>query len=81
MRHVFLDFLGESKESPRRTRNGIYEAYDLNVGRRKIKLVLLDVRYAKNAKAGDMVITYDFLKKYQVGGRAMELAGRNNKNK
>ena len=56
MRHAFLDFLGESKESPRRTRNGIYEAYDLNLGRRKIRLVLLDVRYAKDAKIGDMVI-------------------------
>lgn len=59
MRHVFLDFLGESKESPRRVRNGIYEAYDLNLGRRKIRLVLLDVRYAKDAKSGDMVIDFD----------------------
>jgi alkaline phosphatase D len=56
MRNVFLDFLGETQDSPRRKRRGIYEGYDLNVGRRKIRLVLLDVRFAKDTKSGDMVL-------------------------
>jgi alkaline phosphatase D len=40
-----LDFLQEPKNSPRRQQEGIYAAYDYKVGRKKIKVILLDVRY------------------------------------
>lgn len=55
MKEVFLDFLDEKKGSPRRSRNGIYESYDINIGRRKIGLILLDTRYNKDIEQEDMV--------------------------
>uniref|UniRef100_A0A7S3ZDN7 PhoD-like phosphatase metallophosphatase domain-containing protein n=1 Tax=Lotharella globosa TaxID=91324 RepID=A0A7S3ZDN7_9EUKA len=39
----FLDFLGEAQDSPRRSREGVYETHTLEKGR--IRLILLDVRY------------------------------------
>ena len=48
MRKLFLDFLDEAKDSPRRTRpTGINEAYYLDPAK-KIKLILLDNRYSKD---------------------------------
>jgi alkaline phosphatase D len=40
-----LDFLQEPRNSPRRQQEGMYAAYDYEVGRKKIKVILLDVRY------------------------------------
>jgi hypothetical protein len=59
MRDVFLDFVDEPKESPRRTREGIYESYEIisgnifeikleSKGNLRIKLVLLDVRFNRD---------------------------------
>lgn len=49
IRQMWLDFIGESKESIRRTREtGMYESYTLAGG--KIKLILLDVRYNREPK-------------------------------
>jgi hypothetical protein len=47
MRDSYLDFLGESKQSKRRSREGIYESYYL--GKKNFaKLVLLDIRYSRD---------------------------------
>jgi alkaline phosphatase D len=56
MKEVFLDFLDEKKDSTRRNRNGIYENYEINIGRRRLGLVLLDVRYNKDVENEDMVL-------------------------
>ncbi|MBC6606748.1 alkaline phosphatase family protein [Hymenobacter sp. BT188] len=40
-----LDFLQEPASSPRRQQEGIYTAYTYTVGRKKIKVILLDDRY------------------------------------
>ncbi|MBC6696510.1 alkaline phosphatase D family protein [Hymenobacter puniceus] len=40
-----LDFLQEPANSPRRQQEGIYAAYDYRVGRKKVKVLLLDDRY------------------------------------
>ncbi|MRG44200.1 alkaline phosphatase family protein [Chitinophaga sp. SYP-B3965] len=42
---IALDFLGEKKNSPRRKQEGIYTSYNYKVGRKTIKVILLDVRY------------------------------------
>lgn len=47
---AFLDFLGEPRDSPRRTRKGVYESYTFRgLGRRSdrsVRIVLLDTRWA-----------------------------------
>ncbi|GAB2453399.1 hypothetical protein GCM10011375_00320 [Hymenobacter qilianensis] len=40
-----LDFLQEPASSPRRQQEGIYAAYNYNVGRKRVKVILLDDRY------------------------------------
>ncbi|GEO06492.1 hypothetical protein AAE02nite_41560 [Adhaeribacter aerolatus] len=40
-----LDFFGEPANSPRRKQEGIYAAYDYKVGKKTVKVILLDVRY------------------------------------
>lgn len=40
-----LDFFNEPAESSRRKQQGIYTSYSYNVGKKKIKVILLDVRY------------------------------------
>lgn len=40
-----LDFLGEPANTVRRSQEGIYTSYDFKAGKRKIKVILLDVRY------------------------------------
>lgn len=42
---IALDFLGEKKNSARRKQEGIYTSYNYKVGRKTIKVILLDVRY------------------------------------
>jgi alkaline phosphatase D len=41
---VFLDFLGEPGDSPRWTRDGIYQSYDLGPVEKRIQVILLDTR-------------------------------------
>jgi len=56
-KHIFLDFLDESKTSPRRTRDGVYEAYYLGQEKR-VKIILLDIRYNRDSRftsSGDML--------------------------
>lgn len=47
--HVTLDFLGEPAGSPRRARAGIYESYTYGPRGRRVKLILLDTRYHRDA--------------------------------
>lgn len=44
---IFLDFLEEAADSPRRTQEGIYAAYEFGEEGKKIKVILLDGRYFK----------------------------------
>eukprot|EP01117_Protostelium_nocturnum_P017851 TRINITY_DN7342_c0_g1_i1.p1 TRINITY_DN7342_c0_g1~~TRINITY_DN7342_c0_g1_i1.p1 ORF type:complete len:414 (-),score=96.20 TRINITY_DN7342_c0_g1_i1:31-1272(-) len=48
IRKFFLDFLNESKDSPRWTRDGIYESYEFGPAGKKVKLILLDVRWSRD---------------------------------
>eukprot|EP00960_Hanusia_phi_P035872 751998-Hanusia_phi.AAC.4 len=47
-KQAFLDFLDVPKSDPRRQRNGVYAAHDVQVGDRVVKIVLLDNRYNKS---------------------------------
>ena len=48
MRQLFLDYMEEPKDSPRRTRKGgMYESYYLDK-KRRVKLILLDGRYDRD---------------------------------
>ena len=50
MRKLYLDFLKEPEDSPRRTRNGgIYESYYLDE-EKKVKMILLDNRWSLDEK-------------------------------
>ena len=44
---IYLDFLDEPEDSPRRKKEGIYESYYIG-DKTKIKVILLDVRYFKD---------------------------------
>lgn len=44
---LFLDFLGEDKDSPRRSQEGIYTTYVYGPAGQQVKLFLLDTRYGK----------------------------------
>ena len=44
---LYLDFLDEPEDSPRRKKEGIYESYFIG-DKTKIKVILLDVRYFKD---------------------------------
>ena len=43
-----LDFFGVSKESPRRSRKGVYEAWTFGLGDQCIQVILLDTRYHRS---------------------------------
>ncbi len=45
---LFLDFLGEEKNSQRRHQEGIYGSYLIGEGEKSIKIILLDVRYFRD---------------------------------
>ena len=53
-----LDFLQEPAASPRRQQEGIYAAYTYQVGRKKIKVILLDDRYHQDALQKDSTKAY-----------------------
>jgi alkaline phosphatase D len=45
---AFLDFVGEPKDSPRRTQEGLYTSYTLGTGSESVKVILLDERYHRD---------------------------------
>ncbi len=49
VKQLYLDFLDEPADSPRRSRDGVYESYYLGK-EKKVKIILLDVRYNKDAR-------------------------------
>ncbi|ALD20392.1 alkaline phosphatase D family protein [Hymenobacter sp. DG25A] len=55
---VTLDFLQEPANSPRRQQEGIYAAYTYNVGRKKVKVILLDDRYFQDTLYRDANLVY-----------------------
>jgi hypothetical protein len=42
---LFLDFLGEPADSPRRTQDGVYTSHTIGSGQQTVKFILLDVRF------------------------------------
>lgn len=54
---LFLDFLGEPPESPRRAQSGIYAARTFGPEGRRVCLILLDIRTHRGApRAGDDIL-------------------------
>ncbi|WP_187631939.1 alkaline phosphatase D family protein [Hymenobacter lutimineralis] len=53
-----LDFFEEPASSPRRRQEGIYAAYEYPVGRRKVKVILLDDRYFQDTLYRDKALVY-----------------------
>ncbi|KAG7387293.1 hypothetical protein PHYPSEUDO_014472 [Phytophthora pseudosyringae] len=45
---VFLDFIGEPKDSPRRKQEGIYTSYTIGSGEQTVKFILVDNRYNRD---------------------------------
>ncbi len=45
---VFLDWLGEPKDSPRRSREGVYDAYTMGPEGKRVQVILLDTRYHRS---------------------------------
>ena len=50
---AFLDFMGVSKESPRRKRKGVYTAHDYALRKGNIKVIVLDTRYFRTPLTDD----------------------------
>lgn len=46
---IFLDFFGEPKDSPRRQREGVYDAVVLGPAGKRVQILLLDTRYFRSA--------------------------------
>lgn len=45
---IFLDFMGEPSDSPRRKQKGIYTSYTIGQGETSVKFILLDNRYNRD---------------------------------
>ncbi|KAL4159991.1 hypothetical protein PRNP1_000563 [Phytophthora ramorum] len=45
---VFLDFMGEPEDSPRRKQEGIYTSYTIGSGEKTVKFILVDNRYHRD---------------------------------
>lgn len=52
----FLDFLGVEKESPRRTREGVYSRQDFGPEGQQVRVILLDTRYHRDEVGSDGTI-------------------------
>lgn len=56
---LFLDFIGEPKNSPRRQQDGIYVSYDFGTGPKSVHFLLLDTHSNRSeaaaGKAGDLL--------------------------
>ena len=46
---VFLDFFGEPEDSPRRNREGVYDAKVIGPTGKRVQLILLDTRYFRSS--------------------------------
>jgi alkaline phosphatase D len=46
---LMLDFLGVPEDAPQRNREGAYSAYTFGTGEEKVKILLLDARYFRDA--------------------------------
>ena len=55
---ITLDFLQEPAGTPRRTQEGIYTSYEYAVGRKKVKVILLDDRYHQDPLQRDANLVY-----------------------
>ena len=49
----FLDFIGVSKDNPRRSQEGVYASHDYTLAFGKIKVIVLDTRYFRTALTPD----------------------------
>ena len=56
MQGLFLDYMDETKNSERYNREGLYASYIFGSKDKKVKVILLDVRYfrTKNDILGDV---------------------------
>lgn len=54
---MFLDFLGEPTDSPRRLQEGIYASYTYGPAGKQVKIILLDTRYNRDkyGRKGDIL--------------------------
>lgn len=50
---AFLDFMGVSKDSPRRRREGVYAVHDFKEGNRAVKIIVLDTRFFRTPLTPD----------------------------
>lgn len=50
---LFLDFIGEPKDSPRRKRDGIYTSYLFGPAGKQVRIILLDTRYNREKPGKD----------------------------
>ena len=72
---LFLDFLGEPRGSPRRTRAGVYEAYTFRglgaSGTGSARLILLDLRFHASARDGTLLgdAQWEWFERLMVGRR------------
>ena len=60
MQKIYLDFIDEPQDSPRRSQQGIYGSYYIGT-EQKIKVLLLDTRYFKDWGV------FTFFGKYMLG--------------
>jgi alkaline phosphatase D len=47
---IWLDFIGEPKDSLRRKQEGIYTSYSFGPKGQKVKIILIDVRYFRDPR-------------------------------
>lgn len=54
---MFLDFIGEPKDSPRRKQEGVYTSYTFGPWGKQVKIILLDTRYNRDkySRKGDIL--------------------------
>jgi len=55
--NMFLDFIGEPKDSPRRKQEGVYTSYTFGPWGKQVKIILLDTRYNRDkySRKGDIL--------------------------
>jgi len=52
---IYLDFVEEEANSPRRHQQGMYSSYVYGPQGKQVKVILLDIRYHQNAEEGDIL--------------------------
>ena len=68
---AFLDFMGVSKESPRRKQEGVYSVHNYKTGTKSVKILVLDTRYFRSGLTKDTETKKRF--KPNVGGKGTVL--------